>query len=343
MMVGLAALWSLPTAASEGTLVSVQTDAPPVIDGMVDSAWSGAAALEVVVDERPYEPSNGYSGMKATKVTLRAMHDADNLYMLVQYEDPSESLERFPWIKQADGSWQQRSDKDSTGHENTYYEDKFALLWDMNARGFQKKGCAAACHMAKEGMNQGIEDTAPGRKFTSRPGQTIDMWHWKSVRSAPVGQVDDQYIDDTTDPAANKNWGRKGDSKPGGGYTNNKTEDGTLPAFMAKGGSTDDYWLLKSDAVAFEDSFEAGDMVPGIIVSPFQGSRGDIAAMAEWNNGLWTVELQRKLKTTGENADMQDVQFMDLGKSYPFGIAVFDNSQINHIYHEGVLNLNFEN
>ena len=123
VMAGLAALWWLPAAAAEGTLLSLQTDAPPVMDGMVDGAWSGATALEVVVDERPYEPSNGYPGMKTTKVTLRAMHDADNLYMLVQYEDPTESLERFPWIKQADGSWQQRSDKDSTGHENTYYDD----------------------------------------------------------------------------------------------------------------------------------------------------------------------------------------------------------------------------
>jgi hypothetical protein len=58
---------------------------------------------------------------------------------------------------------------------------------------------------------------------------------------------------------------------------------------------------------------------------------------------VWTIELQRKLKTTGENAETQDVQFTDMSKSYPFGVAVFDNSQINHIYHEGVYELKFEN
>ena len=52
--------------------------------------------------------------------------------------------------------------------------------------------------------------------------------------------------------------------------------------------------------------------------------------------------MKRKLVTTGENAETQDVQFNDLSQSYPFGVAVFDNSQINHIYHRGVLNLEFK-
>ena len=116
-----------------------------------------------------------------------------------------------------------------------------------------------------------------------------------------------------------------------------------MPAYMAKGGPTGDYWLMKSDAVPFVDTFKAGDRIPGIVVSPFQGSRGDITAKANWKDGVWTIELQRKLKTTGENADTQDIQFTDMGKSYPFGVAVFDNSQINHIYHEGVLKLKFAN
>jgi hypothetical protein len=339
----LAALVSFQVAASEGTLVSAKTASAPTIDGMAGSDWDKATPLKVKVNKLPYKPSNGYPGMKETTVTLRSMHDADNLYMLIQYDDPTKSLARFPWIKQADGSWKQTSDKDSTGHENNYYEDKLAMLWDINARGFSKKGCAAACHMAKNGMNEGMKDKAPGRKFTARDGQTIDMWHWKSVRSAPVDQFDDQYIDSNKDPKKNANWGRHGDSKPGGGYKNNKTEDGKMPAFMAKGGPTGDYWLKKSDAVPFVDTFKEGDMVPGIVVSPFEGSRGDISAKADYKDGVWTIELKRKLETSGDNVDTQDIQFTDMGKSYPFGVAVFDNSQINHIYHEGVYELKFEN
>lgn len=340
---GLAVICVLPAAnGADMALTSAKVDAAPVIDGAMDTGWDKAKPLDVLVDQLPYKPSNGYPGMTKTMVTMRAMHDAENLYMLLQYKDTTKSIERSPWVKQADGSWKQTANKDSTGHENTYYEDKLALLWDINARGFGKKGCAAACHLAKDGMNKGISDTAPGRKYTTRPGQTIDMWHWKSVRSAPVGQFDDQFIDDVTDPKVNKNWGRHGDSKTGGGYKNNKSKDGKTPAFMPKDGKTGGYWLLKADAVPFVDTFKEGDVLPGIVVSTFEGSRGDIQAQATYADGMWTVELKRALRTTGDKADTQDVQFADLTKTYPLGIAVFDNSQINHIYHEGVIRLGFE-
>ena len=340
VIIGLVPFWISPALAAE-TLTSVKTGAAPVLDGKAEAAWDKAKALQVVVDKLPYEPDTGYPGISRTTVSLRAMHDAENLYMLIEYDDPTMSLERFPWIKQADGSWKQKANKDSTKHENTYYEDKFAVLWDINARGFKKKGCNAACHMADNGMNEGVKDTAPGRKFTARQGQTIDMWHWKSVRSWPVGQIDDQFIDDTKDPTKNKNWGRKGDTKTGGGYKNNVSKDGKMPVMMSRSGATGEYWLHKADAVEFKDNFKTGDMVPGIIVSTFEGPRGDILAQANYANGKWTIELKRELKTTGENSDSQDIQFTDMSKSYPFGIAVFDNSQINHVYHDGVLNLKF--
>ncbi len=38
----------------------------------------------------------------------------------------------------------------------------------------------------------------------------------------------------------------------------------------------------------------------------------------------------------------QDVQFTDLTKSFPFGIAVFDNSQVNHLFHTETLELKFQ-
>ena len=43
-----------------------------------------------------------------------------------------------------------------------------------------------------------------------------------------------------------------------------------------------------------------------------------------------------------EKADIQDVQFSDLKKAYHFGVSVFDNSQINHIYHKGAIKLTFK-
>ena len=343
MAIGAVALGiagGVTVAMAAETLTSARTSEAPTIDGAIDDLWSAAEPLSVAVNQSPYEPT-GYAGIEQSTVTVRAMHDDSSIYFLFEWDDPTESLEREPWVKQDDGSWQQLVDDDGTGHNNTYYEDKFAVLWDINARGFAKTGCAAACHIADNGMINGIEAGSPGRKFTTRPGQTIDMWHWKAVRTGPVGQIDDQFIDDTTDAAANSGWGRKSDKRTGGGYADNVAEDKKTPAFMPADGSTGAFWLNVADAVPFEDSFAAGDVLPGMLVEPFEGSRGDILAEARWADGKWTMEVARALVTTGENADTQDVQFDDLEQEYPFGVAVFDNSQINHVFHEGVLTLKF--
>lgn len=338
----LTLVWVAPSAG-QSSLVSVKTDRAPAIDGTVDAVWERAPAYKASLDKTVYEPSNGFKGVTKTKVTLRSLYDQEHIYFLVQYDDPTQSIARFPWVKQPDKSWKRLENKDSTGHENTYYEDKFAVLWDINTAGFQKKGCDVACHKARGGKIAGIEDKVPGRMYTEKPGETIDMWHWKSVRTDPAGQLDDQYIDDTKDPKKNANWGRKSDAKTGGGYADNMTKDKTAPAFMSKAAGPDKkYWLLAAEKTEFVDTFKPGDVVPGMMVEPFAGSRADVAAKGVWKDGVWTIEMKRKLVTTGDKAKEQDVQFSNLKKTYYFGVAVFDNAQINHVYHEGVHKLTFK-
>lgn len=322
-------------------LVSVKTSGPIALDAVAEQAWQKAEALEITVDELPYEPNNGYKGMKKTTVTLKSMYDEKYVYFYVQYDDPTQSLERFPWVKQSDGSWKQLKKKDSTGHENTYYEDKFSFFWNINSEGFQKKGCDKSCHMVEDGMLDGVKDSSAGRHYTSEQGETIDMWHWKGVRTNPVGQTDDQYVNSDR-KAQHKNWGRHGDHKLGGGYANNINSDKTGPAFMHRSGKHNDYWIKDSEKTAFVDTFKTGDMIPGIIIAPFQGSEGDIATQGVWKDGKWTLEIRRPLITTGAYAAIQDIQFDDLKKTYYFGIAVFDNSQINHLYHKKSLQLKFQ-
>lgn len=326
----LASLTVIPTAFS-AELIAGKASGAIQLDGVVDAGWANAQPLQIKLDKMPYKPDNGYPGMTSTDVTLRALYDDQNIYLLVEYTDPTQSFERAPWIKQEDGSWKQLKKKDSTGHDNTYYEDKMALLWDINAKGFEKKGCDVACHMAVDGKIEGRADTAPGRKYLNA-GQTVDMWHWKGVRTGPVGQTDDQFIDSTNDPALNKDWGRKGDDKTGGGYADNINAAGTGPAFMSSG--EQGYWILDGEKVPFTDTFKPGDKVAGMIVAPFSGSRGDIATMSQWKDGKWIMEMRRTLVTSGANVATQDIQFKDLAGSYPFGISVFDNSQIDHLYHE---------
>jgi hypothetical protein len=335
------ALSAIPALAQKG-LVSLKTDQAPTIDGTVDAAWEKAPAYKITLDQTPYKPE-GFKGITKTNVTMKSIYDKDNIYVLLQWEDPTKSFQREPWVKQPDGTWKQLKAPDSTGHDNTYYEDKLALLWNINTKDFDKKGCDIACHKARGGKIAGIEDKSPGRKFTNNPGETLDMWHWKSVRTGPVGQVDDQYMDDTKDPTKNADWGRKGDAKMGGGYSDNVNKDKTGPAWMNKTPSEENkYWVLDDQKTEFVDNFKPGDVVGGIVIAPFTGSRGDLEARAAWKSGMWTLEIKRKLVTTGEKAKEQDVQFDDLKKTYYFGVSVFDNAQINHMYHEGVHRLTFK-
>ena len=337
----LALVLSAMPALAQKALVSVKTDQAPTIDGAVDAAWEKAPAYKVALDETPYKPE-GFKGLTKTNVTMKSMYDKDSIYLLLQWADPTRSVERSPWVKQPDGKWKQLKAADSTGHDNTYYEDKLGILWNINAAGFDKKGCDIACHKARGGKIAGIEDKSPGRKYLE-PGETVDMWHWKAVRTGPVGQVDDQYIDDTKDPTKNADWGRKGDAKTGGGYANNVNKDKTGPAWMNKTPSEENkYWVLDDQKTEFVDTFKPGDVVGGIVIAPFTGSRGDLDARAVWKSGMWTLEIKRKLVTTGEKAKEQDVQFDDLKKTYHFGLSVFDNTQINHVYHEGAHRLTFK-
>ncbi|MBU1566161.1 MAG: ethylbenzene dehydrogenase [Proteobacteria bacterium] len=339
-ILALAGVVALGTSvyAADKTLISTKAGAPIVLDGVAEKAWDGAKPIVVTLDQLPYTPNNGYAGMASTEVSIKSLYDDKNVYFLISYKDPTKSLARFPWVKQADGTWKKLSNKDNTGHDNTYYEDKLAMFWNISTKGFEADGCMVACHLDEPG------DTAPGRKYTDSAAETIDMWHAKFVRTMPLGKFDDQYVNNNKDPKVNDGWGRMNDTAPkGGGYKDNNNADKTGPAFMNQKPDADDqYYVLPSKKVPFVDTFKEGAIMPGIEISPLLGGRADILASNRYDNGTWTLEVQRALKTDGENADTQDVQFTDKGKSYPFGIAVFDNSQINHLYHDGVMELKFQ-
>lgn len=78
------------------------------------------------------------------------------------------------------------------------------------------------------------------------------------------------------------------------------------------------YYVIPSKKIPFVDNFQAGAVIPGIEIAPLTGGRADILARNRF--GAWTLEVMRSLKTEGDNADTQDVQFTDMDKSYPFGM-----------------------
>ena len=311
-----------------GALVAKKVTEAPALDGSLDAGWKSAAALSI-----PLTGGRNLPGGK-TEVAMRALYTADTVYFMLRYADATDSWRRSPWVRQADGSWKMLSDPDDKGGDNNlYYEDKLAILWNISSPSFAEKGCFAACHL-KEGKPY-------GNKYTAAPGERLDMWHLKGVRTGTVGQVDDQYVDDTRyDADKAKEAGRKSDPKKTGGYVDNVSDDKKGPKWALKGNKpSPPYWILDAEKEPFDDAkYKAGDEVPSILVAPFTGDRGDIAAKVVWKDGVRIVVMWRKLTTGSEF----DVQFSDLKKAHAFGVAVFDNAQVRHAFHRSVYLLRFD-
>ncbi len=328
-MLALSGCQSVQDKVSADTLVAAFTStAPDLAAGASDPVWAKTGSVSAALSGGAnFGAAPGKKGNSA--VTLKAAYTADMLYMLIQYKDPTNSVRRMPYQKQADGSWKKLKDPaDKGGDDNMYYEDKWAMLWPVNeatSKVFDNEGCAMACH---EG------ETKPyGNKYTNLPGQLLDMWHMKGQRTGPLGFLDDQYTDDTRyDPKTSPNAGRKGDPGPvGGEYTNVPLVTG-MPQFMGRDAKATNaggtHYIKRGDEVAFDDSkFKAGDEVASIIINPLTGTdRGDVRVANSYANGMHTSVISRKLVTGSKF----DVQFSDMGKRYGFGFAAFDNAQVRH-------------
>jgi len=318
--------FALP-ALAQNALEVRQVKTAPVLDGTVDAVWQDAAPLKVALFGGRNLPGG------KTDVTLKAVNQGDTVFFLLQYADATQSFRRSPFLKKSDGTWVKVTDPaDNGGDNNLAYEDKFSIIWSIRSPTFDQTGCMGACHAGEAGKPY-------GNKYLP-PGEIADIWHAKYVRTGPVGQVDDQYLDDTRyDKDKAPEAGRKSDAKTGGGYADIKLING-VPEFGLPGGATaPPYWVLDSQKVPFDNGkYADGAEVPSIIIAPFTGDRGDISAGMKWVNGIWTIEFSRKLVT----GSATDVQFDDRKKAYSFGIAVFDNAQVRHAFHVGVLKMVFK-
>lgn len=321
--------------------VAKVTSAPDLNPDTNDTVWASATEAAIKVD--------GGVNKSETTVKLKAVHDGTTVYFRATVADPTESLERQPLVKQADGKWVKTTawpDK---------YEDKLSLIWnnpDKPIAGFNESGCAVTCHA-------GTKDWASKRPlmYTKNAGEYGDMWHAKTARHAAVPEVkqfDDQQIwhpsdieADTASAATIKDGGRKGDSQlatsTSGDYTVNPLVDG-LPAWMPAGadsvlkaGNGNPFWMTATQS--FDNSkFSTGDKLAQHLAKKLEGSRGNMDCFAKWSNGTWTYEWKRAMDTTDTTG--ADVKFV-AGQTYYMGAAYFDNNQIGHSAQFGVTKVKF--
>jgi hypothetical protein len=299
----------LPRGLMGRTLVARRVS--PISGELTAAAFDGASPLVI-------ELANGAAFDKGrTRVTLRALHDGNEVFVLAEWPDPSENRRYMPWLK-TDHGWQRLMSNEND--ESVFYEDKLALIFPTRfCPQFATFGCAAYCH------------AGGGRAYGYKGAEeTVDVWHWKATRVDPVGQVDDKYWSRVDFEA--EDVGRHGDPKQSGGYAKNVGDDPTHPAFLPADPSAVYRGIIFKDrAVPYTpeaaEKTRPGTIIPGIVAAPAVGDRGDITCRSRHDHGRWQVLIRRKLDTGSE----YDVKFVP-GRCQSFACAAFDNSSKRHAY-----------
>src|SRR5574341_1242356 len=96
-----------PKPADANTVLAVKAATAPKLDALADdAAWAKVPATTVKIA--------GGQNLKdgATTAILKAVYTADTVFFLLQYDDPTQSFRRSPFVKQPDGSWKKLTDPD---------------------------------------------------------------------------------------------------------------------------------------------------------------------------------------------------------------------------------------
>lgn len=301
-------------ATDDRTLVSAGVKKAPQNSG--SSEWNKAKESNVLLTG-----AGTFDGQKIT-IKVKSVYTDDMVFFLFDWPDTEKSMGKKEWRLQ-DGTWKAKKAD----------EDRLGVLFEINRiNKYATKGCAILCH--NESKNE--KEWYFAVNSSKEKG---DLWHWKSVRSNPVGFTEDTFV--TTNPSQKPEAGRKRDAGKGKAKSN-KTKDKTKPAYMqdpAKPASVPGS-LLFSEAVGIESyaGFGDGTTIPGYMVDPhWSGSFADIKTQGVWHDGRWTVFMSRKLKTGNDD----DLAF-NTRKKYPFSIAVFNNSHEHHSLNSEPLKLQFK-
>jgi hypothetical protein len=295
LLVALVLLAGPPRAAAaeiEVVAPSVAQADAPAVDGRADRIWESAPAVRFALGE------GSQGGVEAT---LRALRTDTHLYLLVEWPDKTESLNRF-WELSPSG-W-----KPGRGRE-----DRLNIAWSIGpVREFPAQGCQALCHKTEGVMRTGA------------PGEKIDLWYWMAQRTNPLGAADNWVMTHEPLLVDGQKTARRPDSPTGAPFEPNWDEAGKRPKLTFKPGAKPGPVLLKKDAVSLPAAarFKPGSRLPREALSPAAGPRAAIEAGGAWGRGRWTVELRRALTT----ASPDDVQLTGPGPFF-FAISIHDDAE----------------
>lgn len=322
------------------------------IDGKAEEhVWHDAQSIEV----KTHGGANFENGQ--TTVSLKALQNGSEIFMLAQWQDSSESLNHLP-LEKTEKGWAVRSQGFYQFDEKKYYEDKFAILLSTKC----EMAAAGTAHLGP----QPLKDQPPnwhGRGYHyAEDGETRDLWHWKAVRTNGMFLVDDNYIgrpEKALDGQRRYTAGYYPDSKESGAYIMNwqwYSPNGITPKRIPSiknsepsAASTDQTfsenghpssvlpWFDTQAYQASKDPYTVGDTIPSVLMrsNRFEGDRADVRGFGVWKNGQWTLEMVRKLNT-GSQYDLP------IEEGLCMWVSAFDHAQTHHTRHHRPIQLQWE-
>lgn len=364
----------LNTAASQvinsaTDLVSEKTATVPSIDGTIDAMWANSSILQfsTAVPEVTGDVFRGYTGKIIPSVKMRSAYDATNIYFLVEWADPTQSLKRNPWyFDPATKRWIQESGTygfTSSPYRPPFYEDKLAFLWNINnsVSGWNSATCYKSCHTGLPAAD------GSSRHYTNYPTEKIDMWHWKAVRGGDNAgfQVHDQV--------QNSSYPNGRTSDAGVDVYQNNTQNlvitGSSPAITVAvpkyviPGRSDYGWIYNaevtagtakqiiavdangvltlSDATTIDPNVGTDYQRLGTYASGGLGAKAipGLTLNAAYTGSMGDISCKSVYTGTGWIMEIKralntgdavnDVDFTSLADQY-FGFAIFENAQIAH-------------
>ncbi len=320
LTIGALVVYNASTAATETAkgdlaLISKKVKSSPA--DVTSSQWNEAKEAKIVLT------GAGTVEGKVIELKAKSVHTKDEIFFLFEWPDKDQSMNKNSW-KFTGGKWvKQKGD-----------EDRLGVVWEINRIDkFATKGCAVLCH--NESKNEKDWYYA-----VSSSKEKADLWHWKAVRSNPVGYTEDGYV--TTNPSKKPEEGRKRDAGSETKAKSNRTEDKSGPKYMQDSTKSPSIpgSLLVAHAVEIKDSstFKEGDVIPGYMLNPvWKDSFADLKTEGVWKNGKWTVMMSRSLSTGNDD----DVQY-NTRKTYPFALAAFDNAHEHNSHNSEPLKLKFK-
>lgn len=338
----VAALAVFADKSSLPRLEVARTSLAPKLDGdPSDAAWAAAREARVHTTR-----GHGLDGGQVT-VHIKALHDGQRAWLLFRWPDATRSQKHLPLVKTGAG-WKVMQTQLAVNDETQFYEDKFAVMLTRTpvvGGGTVQLGERPLAGKPGPAHGMGLHATSDG--------SIADVWHWKSVRSGSINQIDDNYFGPPMEAKTGRyTGGYAQDPHTAGGFEQNFLQAGDGPmvrlkylprdlaaqqarmkAFIPDPSVSDEgeFAMARTEVVPYSAEADArvpvGTVIPSVVYDKsFEGDRGDVSAHARWKDGWWTLEASRLLDT-GSRFDQP------IANGIYLWVSVFDHSQVRHTRH----------